>query len=92
MPDRFIGCLLGGMIGDVIGAVVEGESPKYLAKTYRNLDQILAQDSVPEILGGKWQVGSHYRRYADVSMRGGMAVRRRGDGRSSTIPWARWRK
>ena len=57
MSDRFSGCLLGGMIGDVIGAVVEGESPKYLAKTYKDLDQILAQDSVPEILGGKWEVG-----------------------------------
>lgn len=57
MSDRFTGCLLGGMIGDVIGAVVEGESPRYLSKTYGNLDQIIARDSVPEILGGKWQVG-----------------------------------
>jgi poly(ADP-ribose) glycohydrolase ARH3 len=45
------------MVGDVIGAVVEGESAAYLAKTYSSLDDILNQESVPEILGGSWRVG-----------------------------------
>jgi poly(ADP-ribose) glycohydrolase ARH3 len=36
---------------------VEGESPRYLARKYKNLDQIIEQKTVPEILGGSWEVG-----------------------------------
>ena len=59
MPSlsQFSGCLLGGMMGDIIGAVVEAESPGYIRKTFQTLDDILALDSVPEILAGEWQVG-----------------------------------
>lgn len=45
------------MLGDVIGAPVEGESSRYIAKTFSRLDDILALDTVPEILGGEWLVG-----------------------------------
>ncbi len=55
------GCLLGGLLGDVIGAVVEGESPKYIRKAYATLDAMLQQEQVPEILGQFWVVG----RYTD---------------------------
>lgn len=55
------GCLLGGLLGDVIGAVVEGESPKYIHKAYADLDAMLKQRQVPEILGQFWLVG----RYTD---------------------------
>lgn len=57
LKDKFSGCLLGGMIGDVIGAAVEAESPGYIRKTFQNLDQILALKSVPELLTGEWEVG-----------------------------------
>lgn len=59
--DRFCGCLLGGLLGDVIGAPVEGESPKYLRKAYASVDEILARPWVEEILGQRWLVG----RYTD---------------------------
>ena len=52
LQKKFSGCLLGGMIGDVIGAAVEAESPGYIRKTFRDLDQILALESVPELLIG----------------------------------------
>jgi ADP-ribosylglycohydrolase len=42
LQEKFSGCLLGGMIGDVIGAAVEAESSGYIRKTFQNLDQILA--------------------------------------------------
>jgi poly(ADP-ribose) glycohydrolase ARH3 len=45
------------MIGDVIGAAVEAESPGYIRKTFKNLDDILALKSVPELLSGEWEVG-----------------------------------
>ena len=45
------------MIADVIGAAVEAESPGYIRKTFRNLDEILALKSVPELLSGEWEVG-----------------------------------
>ncbi len=45
------------MIGDVIGAAVEAESPRYIRKTFKNLDEILALKSVPELLSGDWEVG-----------------------------------
>jgi poly(ADP-ribose) glycohydrolase ARH3 len=57
LQERFFGCLLGGMIGDVIGAAVEAESPGYIRKTFQNLDQILALKSVPELITGDWEVG-----------------------------------
>jgi poly(ADP-ribose) glycohydrolase ARH3 len=57
LADRFAGCLLGGLLGDVIGAVVEGESPGYIRKTYASVDAMLAQDRVEEILGQHWLVG-----------------------------------
>jgi poly(ADP-ribose) glycohydrolase ARH3 len=45
------------MIGDVIGAAVEAESPGYIRKTFKSLDDILALKSVPELLSGEWEVG-----------------------------------
>jgi hypothetical protein len=47
--DKFCGSLLGGMVGDMIGAVVEAESAAYIRKTFQNLDQVLALKSVPEL-------------------------------------------
>ena len=40
LENKFAGCLLGGMIGDVIGAAVEAESPGYIRKTFQNLDDL----------------------------------------------------
>jgi ADP-ribosylglycohydrolase len=54
---KFRGSLLGGMVGDIVGAVVEAESPAYIRKTFQNLDQILALKSVPELFTGEWEVG-----------------------------------
>jgi poly(ADP-ribose) glycohydrolase ARH3 len=45
------------MVGDVIGAAVEAESAGYIQKRFRNLDEILALESVPEPLVGDWEVG-----------------------------------
>ena len=55
--EKFRGSLLGGMVGDIIGAAVEAESPGYIRKTFKNLDDILALKSVPELLTGEWEVG-----------------------------------
>jgi poly(ADP-ribose) glycohydrolase ARH3 len=57
MSERFRGCLLGAVIGDVAGAVVEAESPQYIAQKYQSVDEILAVKSVPEFTGPAWQVG-----------------------------------
>src|SRR5205814_2919078 len=57
LRDKFRGCLLGSMIGDIAGAPVEAESPGYIAKTYRSIDDILATESVPEFVGPAWRVG-----------------------------------
>jgi len=59
--ERFSGCILGGYLGDVIGAPVESESAAYIGKTYRDLDHILERPWVEEILGQRWLVG----RYTD---------------------------
>lgn len=61
LSDKFAGCLLGAMIGDVAGAAVEGEFPGYIRKTYKDVNAILAVSSVPEPFGGTWRVG----RYTD---------------------------
>lgn len=61
LQDRFRGCLLGATIGDVVGAVVEAESPQYIARTYRSIDDILLAETVPEFTGPPWRVG----RYTD---------------------------
>jgi poly(ADP-ribose) glycohydrolase ARH3 len=45
------------MVGDIIGAAVEAESPGYIRKTFKTLDDILALESVPELFGGEWKVG-----------------------------------
>jgi len=45
------------MVGDVIGAAVEAESPGYIRKTFKSLDDILALNSVPELITGEWEVG-----------------------------------
>ncbi len=55
--EKFCGALLGGMVGDIIGAAVEAESPGYIRKTFKNLDDILALESVPELFTGEWEVG-----------------------------------
>ena len=57
LRERFRGCLLGAMIGDVAGAVVEAESPQYIAKRYRSVEEILAAGSVEEFTGPDWVVG-----------------------------------
>src|SRR5438128_1602225 len=57
LRDKFRGCLLGSAIGDIVGAVVEAESPAYIARTYRSIDEILAAGSVPEFQGPAWKVG-----------------------------------
>ena len=61
LKDKFRGCLLGAMLGDVIGAVVEAESSAYIAKRYSSVDDILGATDIPEVFGGIWQVG----RYTD---------------------------
>jgi len=45
------------MIGDVRRAVVEAESPGYIAKTFRTVDDILAVGTVEEFTGRNWEVG-----------------------------------
>ena len=57
LQEKFSGCLLGGIIGDVIGAPVEAESAGYIRKTFRDIDEILALRSVPELIAGEWKVG-----------------------------------
>lgn len=57
LQRKFSGSLLGGMIADIIGAAVEAESPGYIRKTFRSLDDILALETVPELLSGDWTVG-----------------------------------
>jgi poly(ADP-ribose) glycohydrolase ARH3 len=57
LEDKFAGSMLGGMVGDFIGAAVEAESPGYIRKTFKNVDDILALKTVPEILSGDWEVG-----------------------------------
>jgi len=47
------------MFGDVIGAAIEAESPGYIRKTFQDLDQILALETVPELLSGEWEVGKY---------------------------------
>ena len=59
--NRFRGCLLGAMVGDVIGAVVEGESPAYIRATYPDTGAILAAGSVGAASRAPWIVG----RYTD---------------------------
>jgi len=49
------------MVGDVIGAVVEGESRAHIRATYPDIGAILAAGSVREFLGPPWIVG----RYTD---------------------------
>jgi len=61
LRDKFGGCLLGAMIGDVAGAVVEAESPAFIARQYRSVDDILAAGDVEEFTGPAWRVG----RYTD---------------------------
>jgi ADP-ribosylglycohydrolase len=57
LSSQFAGCLLGGMIGDIAGAVVEAESPGYIRKTFKSVDDMLALEFVEEILNQKWTVG-----------------------------------
>lgn len=49
------------MVGDMVGAVVEGESPAYIRATYPDTEAILAAGSVPQPFGEPWVVG----RYTD---------------------------
>src|SRR3954447_469377 len=61
LRDRFRGCLVGAMVGDVAGAVVEAETPEYIGRTFRSVDEILSVRDVPELVGPAWEVG----RYTD---------------------------
>ena len=55
--QKFRGCLLGAAVGDVIGAAVEAESPAYIAKTFRSVDDILATETIEEFNAPPWRVG-----------------------------------
>src|SRR5258708_20754217 len=57
LQDKFRGCLLGAAVGDIVGAVVEAESPGYISNTYHTIDDILQTPSVPEFTGPDWQLG-----------------------------------
>jgi poly(ADP-ribose) glycohydrolase ARH3 len=57
LRDKFRGCLLGGAIGDIAGAAVEAESPAFIARTYRSIDDILAAGRIEEFGGRWWEVG-----------------------------------
>ena len=57
LRDKFCGCLLGAAVGDMAGAAVEAESPGYIARTYRSIDDILSADGIPELTGPDWRVG-----------------------------------
>jgi len=57
LAEKFRGCLVGAAVGDVAGAVVEAESPGYIAKHFRSIDDILATESVEEFSGPPWVVG-----------------------------------
>jgi poly(ADP-ribose) glycohydrolase ARH3 len=57
LRDKFRGSLLGAAMGDVAGAVVEAESPGYIAGAYHSIDEVLRSPSVPEFVGPDWQVG-----------------------------------
>jgi poly(ADP-ribose) glycohydrolase ARH3 len=61
LREKFRGCLLGGVVGDVAGAVVEAESPDYIASRFKSIDDILAVETVEEFIGPDWRVG----RYTD---------------------------
>ena len=61
LNSKFEGCLLGSMLGDILGAAVEGESSGYIRKTFRSLDDFLSLDLIDEPLGGTWKFG----RYTD---------------------------
>jgi poly(ADP-ribose) glycohydrolase ARH3 len=61
LSQRFAGCLIGGLLGDALGAPVEAESPGYLRKAFASVDDILALDEVEEMFGAYWKVG----RYTD---------------------------
>lgn len=55
--EKFRGCLVGAMVGDAIGAVVEAESSEYIRSAYPTVDRILATKQVEELFCGKWQAG-----------------------------------
>jgi hypothetical protein len=45
LQEKFSGCLLGGLIGDVIGAAVEAESPGFVAFGSNGGGEMLAFDA-----------------------------------------------
>ena len=57
LQSKFRGCMLGTMIGDVIGAVVETESPQYIAQQYGTIEAILLENEIPQLSEPKWEVG-----------------------------------
>jgi len=61
LQERFSGCLIGGLLGDAIGAPVEAETAAYIRKTFGSVDDILKLERVEELLGAYWTVG----RYTD---------------------------
>ncbi|MEM7010047.1 MAG: ADP-ribosylglycohydrolase family protein [Verrucomicrobiota bacterium] len=61
IKDKFRGCLLGGLMGDVIGAAVEGESAAYIRKQFPTMESILKAGTIEEAFGAPWVVG----RYTD---------------------------
>lgn len=61
LVQKFEGCLLGAMVGDVLGAAVEGETAQYIRKTFHSLDEMASLEQVDEPLGGTWKMG----RYTD---------------------------
>ena len=57
LVEKFEGCLLGAMVGDVLGAAVEGETSGYIRKTFPSLDEMASLQPVDAPLGGVWKMG-----------------------------------
>eukprot|EP01119_Soliformovum_irregulare_P022107 TRINITY_DN749_c0_g1_i7.p1 TRINITY_DN749_c0_g1~~TRINITY_DN749_c0_g1_i7.p1 ORF type:complete len:392 (-),score=96.82 TRINITY_DN749_c0_g1_i7:699-1874(-) len=59
--DRFVGCLIGGMVGDILGAAVEGWRIKEIADTYPDG----LRDFVSCVHMGVEMLGKRYGMYTD---------------------------
>lgn len=56
---KYTGCLIGAMLGDIIGAAVEGESSNYIKKEFPQIEDIFKLQQIPEIFGGHWIFGKY---------------------------------
>ena len=57
LSEKFRGCLLGAAVGDIVGAAVEAESPAYIARAFRSVDEILATETIEEFNAPPWRIG-----------------------------------